>query len=240
MRVLVEATGEVGQRAANVLLAEDDVEFIGVWNSPSTRRTARTGAASDVTGFDIAVSDAPDPRPHLVARCSVAGIPIVLWTDDAGIPPGTSVAPIITGANVGSALTAALLTHPSARPEGDEPVQVAWTEPGRPHRRGVSIAFPEPVGMVVGRRRGRGRYVARRNDDWAGAVVRVGPSQAPRVVGVADHAAHLEALVLAATVLVTAAGGFEPGVHEAASRGEQLLNGLQRVELDIAAWRSNP
>lgn len=240
MRVLVEATGEVGQRAANILLAEEDVEFIGVWNSPATRRTARTGAASDVDGFDIAVSDAEGPRPHLVAHCSVAGIPIVLWADDAGVPPGASVAPIVTGANVGSALTAALLTHPSARPGTDEQVQEAWTEPGKPYRRGERLVFPDPVGVSVGRRRERGRYVARRTDEWAGAVVRVGPDEAPRVVGVADHAAHLEALVLAATVLITAEGAYEPGVHEAASRGEQLLNGLRRVELDVASWRSNP
>lgn len=239
MKVLIDATGEVGQRAANVLLAERDVAFIGVWKSTATKRTARTGAASDVTGFDIAVSDSLVPRPDLIARCAVAGIPVVLWADDTGAPPGPAATPVVTGANVGSALTAALLTHPTARPEPEEPVLVAWTEPGKPHRRGEKIVFPDPVGESKAKRRAPGRYVARRQDDWAGAVVRVGPEEAPRVVGVADHAAHLEALVLSATTLITADGAFDPGVHEAASAGEQLLNALRRVELDVASWRSN-
>lgn len=239
MRVLVDATGEVGQRAANILLAEERVEFIGVWKSTATKRTSRTGAASDVTGFDIAVSDSLEPRPDLVARCAVAGIPVVLWSDDAGIAPGPAAAPVVTGANVGSALTAALLAHPTAQPRPDEPVRVAWTEPGKPYRRGTTIAFPDPVGESRARRRSPGRYVARRQDDWAGAVVRVGEDDAPRVVGVADHAGHLEALVLAAAVLITADGTFEAGVHEAADGGEHLLNALRRVELDVASWRSN-
>lgn len=239
MRVLVDATGEVGQRAANILLAEDGVEFIGVWKSTATRATPRTGAAHDVAGFDIAVSDSLEPRPDLVARCAVAGIPIVLWSDDTGIAPGPAVAPVVTGANVGSALTAALLAHPTASPQPDEPVLVAWTEPGKPHRSGESIAFPDPVGESKARRRSPGRYVARRQDDWAGAVVRVGGDDAPRVVGVADHAGHLEALVLAAAVLTTAEGRFDAGVHRAADAGEHLLNSLRRVELDVASWRSN-
>ena len=239
MKVLVDATGEVGQRTANILLAERAVEYIGVWRSPATKRTARTGAASDVDGFDIVVSDSLQARPDLIARSSVAGVPIVLWSDDAGVAPGPAVAPIVLGANVGSALTAALLAHPTASPGPDEPVLVAWTEPGKPHRRGETIAFPDPVGESRAKRRSPGRYVATRQDDWAGAVVRVGPDDAPRVVGVADHAAHLEALVLAATVLMTADGAFEPGVHQAASAGEQLLNALRRVELDVASWRSN-
>lgn len=239
MRVLIEAVGEVGQRTANVLLAERTVDFIGIWNSTGTRRTPRTGPADDVDGFDIAVSDSLTARPHLIARCAVAGIPIVLWADDAGTAPGTALAPVVEGANVGSALTAALLAHPMARPEPGEPVRVAWTEPGRPHRRGERIAFPDPVGMATAKPRSDGRFVARRADDWAGAVVQVGPDDAPRVVGVADHAAHLEALVLAAVTLVTADGAFPPGVHEAADAGEQLLNALSRVELDVASWRSH-
>lgn len=239
MRVLAHATGEVGQRTANVLLAEAALDYIGVWKAAGTRSTPRSGPAAQVEGFDIAYSDSLDPHPELVARCAVAGIPIVLWADGAGIAPGAAAAPVITGANVGSALTAALLAHPLARPSDDESVLVAWTEPGKPHRRGERIVFPDPVGVSRARRRSPGRYVARRTDDWAGAVVRVGPEDAPRVVGVADHAAHLEALVLAATVLLAAEGGYEPGVHAAATRGEQLLNALTRVELDLASWRSN-
>lgn len=239
MRVLVEAVGEVGQRTANILLAESRVEYIGVWNDRSTRRTRRSGPADSIDGYDIALSDSSHPRAELVARCSVAGIPIVLWADAPHIAPGASVVPIVTAANVGSALTAALLTHPAARPVDDEPTLVAWTEPGKRDRRGERIIFPDPIGVSTARERAPGMFVAHRSDEWAGAVVRVGPPEAPRVVGVADHAGHLEALVLAATTLITAEGAFAPGVHAAAERGEQLLNALRNVELDIAAWRSS-
>lgn len=240
MRVLLESTSEVGKRTANVLLAERDVDFVGVWNAADTRRTPRSGAATDVEGFDIAVTDRSRANHDLIARCSVAGIPIVLWTDDDDIAPGSAPIPIVTGANVGSALIAALLAHPNANPAPGEPVTVAWTEPGKPHTRGEDVVFPDPVGAMRAKRRAQGRLVATRDDEWAGAVVRVGSDDAIRVVGVADHAAHLEALVLSATALVAAAGAYAPGTRSAAEAGEQLLNMLRRVELDFATWRSHP
>lgn len=240
MRVLLESTSEVGKRTAYVLLAEGDVDFVGVWNAPGTRRTQRSGTASDVDGFDIAVTDRSRANHDLIARCSVAGIPIVLWADDADIAPGAATVPIVTGANVGSALIAALLAHPNANPAPGEPVTVAWTEPGKPRRRGEDVVFPEPVGAMRAKRRAGGQLVATRDDEWAGAVVRVGSDDAIRVVGAADHAGHLEALVLAATALVAAAGVYAPGTRSAAEAGEQLLNMLRRVELDFATWRSHP
>lgn len=239
MRILLESTSEVGKRTAYVLLAEDDVDFVGVWNSPGTRRSPRTGTASDVDGYDIAVTDRSRANHDLIARCSVAGIPIVLWADDADVAPGSATVPIVTGANVGSALIAALLAHPNATPAPGEPVTVAWTEPGKPHKRGEDVVFPEPVGAMRAKRRAPGQLVATRDDEWAGAVVRVGSEDAIRVVGVADHAAHLEALVLAAATLVAAAGVYEPGARSAAEAGEQLLNMLRKVELDFATWRSH-
>lgn len=240
MRVLLESTSEVGKRTAYVLLAERDVEFVGLWNAPGFGRTSRSGSASDVDGFDIAVTDRSPANRDLIARCSVAGIPIVLWADDADIAPGSAAIPIVTGANVGSALIAALLVHPTASPGPGEPVTVAWTEPGKPHRRGEDIVFPDPVGAMRAKRRAPGRLVATRDDEWAGAVVRVGSDDEIRVVGVADHAGHLEALVLAATTLVAATGAYAPGTRSAAEAGEQLLNMLRRVELDVATWRSHP
>ncbi len=240
MRVLLESTSEVGKRTANVLLAERDVDFVGVWNAPGTRRTPRTGIASDVDGFDIVVTDRLTANHDLIARCAVAGIPIVLWADDADIAPGSAPVPIVTGANVGSALIAALLAHPTASPAPGEPVTVAWTEPGKPRTRGEDVVFPEPVGAMRAKRRADGQLVATRDDEWAGAVVRVGSDDAVRVVGVADNAAHLEALVLAATTLVAADGAYAPGTRSAAEAGEHLLNMLRRVELDFATWRSHP
>lgn len=239
MRVLLHAATEVGRRLEKVLLAESDIDYIGLWKAPNRRTAKRTGPVTDVDDFDVAVTDAPGPIGDLAARCAVGGIPLVVWVDDPGVPPGSALIPIVAGANVGAALPAALLTHPAARPEPGEDVVVAWTEPGTTPRRGELVAFPEPVGVVRATERGPGAFAAPRSDQWGGAVVRVGPEEEPRVVGVADHAAHLEALVLAATVLVAADGVYEPGLRQAADAGEQLLNALRRVELDIAAWRSH-
>ena len=239
MKILLEASHEVGLRAGRVLLAERDVDFLGLWKAQGTTRSARSGPAADVLGYDLAATDSAHGALDLAARCSVAGIPLVVWPDDADLPPGSAVAPVVTGANVGSALPAALLTHQAARRGDDDAVEIAWTEPGTPPRRGDFIAFPDPVGMARAYKRSRSTWVAPRDDEWGGAVVRVGSDEDLRIVGVADHAAHLEALVFAATILVASEGGYPPGVHRASEADEQLLNALRRVELDIASWRSS-
>jgi hypothetical protein len=168
----------------------------------------------------------------------VTGIPVVVWADTSDVAPGNAVVPIVLAANVGSALPVALLSHPTASLEDDDPISVAWTEPGKPRRRGDTVVFPDPVGRVVARRRPSGELVATVDGDWAGVVVHIGSEDDRRIVGVADHAAYLEALVLGAAVLAAAAGAYPPGVHRASDAGEHSLNALDEVELDIATWRS--
>lgn len=237
MRVLVEATGEVGQRTAQVLLSQASVDFVGILRAAGAPRTKRSGPASGTDGYDIAITDSLGSPSGLIARCAVAGIPVVAWADAPDVAPGRAVVPIVLGANVGSALPSALLAHPIAG-SGDDPVTIAWTEPGKPTKRGDIVVFPDPVGRVAAKERSDGALVATLDGDWAGVVVHIGDDDDRRIVGVADHAAYLEALVLAATALAAANGAYAPGVHQAADAGEQLLNALDQVELDIATWRS--
>lgn len=238
MKVLVDATTEVGQRTARILLSESDVDFIGLWNDDTATRGARSGPASSTSGFDVAVSDADDPSSSLAAHCSVEGIPLVLWSDGAAIPRGSTNAPVVVGANVGTALAEVLRFHPTANASSEDSIRIAWTEPGRPLRRGEAIVFPDPVGTAWSRERAKDRFVAHTDGLWGGAVIELQGPAGRRIVGVADNASHLEALVLAATTLVAADGGYPSAVSTAASAGEQLLNKLIHVELDFATWRS--
>lgn len=238
MRVLVEATGEVGQRTAQVLLSQASVDYVGILRSTNPKRSKRSGSASGPEGYDIAVTDSPGSPSNLIAQCAVTGIPVVVWADATDVAPGKAVIPIVLAANAGSALPGALLSHPTASLHDDDPVTVAWTEPGKPKRRGETVVFPEPVGRAVARQRSAGELVATVDGDWAAVVAHIGSDDDRRIVGVADHAAYLEALVLGAVVLAAAAGAYPPGVHRAGDAGEHLLNALDQVELDIATWRS--
>lgn len=239
MKLVVDATHEVGQRAARVLLAERDVEYIGLWNDEAAGRAVRSGPTSTLDGYDAVVSDRELGYEDLVARAAVAGIPVVLWSDALDIPNGPAACPTVTGANVGSALATALVHHPVADVAGDDRVTMAWTEPGSPLRNGHPMAFPDPVGMSWTARRDESSFVAFRDDQWAGAVVRVEGESGDRVIGVADHASHLEAVVLASTVLIAASGAYDDGVRPASVAGEHLMNKLRDVELDFAVWRSS-
>lgn len=239
MRVLLDATTDVGLRAGKVLLAESDVEWIGVWGEPGAALRRRSGPALEVAGHDVAVTDRTDHLPQFIARCSVAGVPVVVWHDATEIARGGAAVPIVVGANVGSALAELLVHHPAARPGAEDTVEIAWTEPGSPVRSGPQFAFPDPIGMTRTRKRSSGRFVAFRDDEWSGAVIRVSGPDGDRIVGVSDNGAYLEALVLASTALCTAEGLYPDGVVAAVFGGEQLMNRIESVELDFAVWRSN-
>ncbi len=239
VRVLLDATSEIGLRAGKVLLADADVAWIGLWGTSPATRQPRSGPATSVDGYDVAVTDRADHLGDLVARCSVAGVPVVIWRDAEDIAPGGAAIPIITGANVGSALAEILVHHPAARPTDDDAVTISWTEPGSPLRSGEPVAFPDPIGMSWTRKRRPGRSVAFRDDEWSGAVIRLEGPSGERIIGVSDHGAFLEAIVLASAARCAAEGVYEPGVHPAMSAGEQLMNRIEAAELDFAVWRSN-
>jgi len=238
VRILLDATSEVGQRTGRVLLAEADVHYVGLWKSDAARGR-RSGPEDDPEGFDVVVTDRSRHHGELVARAAVAGVPIVIWVAQPAVAPGSAVIPIVTSANAGSALGPVLAEHPVLEGVAHEDLTIAWTDPGRPLRHGTAATFPEPVGMTWTRTIDRGRVVGYRDDEWGGVSVMSGEDGKRRLVGVADHAAHLEALVLAATALIAARGEYPRGVMPAATGGPALFAQLVALELDIAVWRSS-
>lgn len=234
----LDSGSEIGQRTAWVLLGDTRCTQLVMLNPgwiPSSGRVIQT---KDVTDVDVLISDGTMPLASLIGLASVAGTPLVIWPDTSKSEYGPASVPVVVGANVGSALVDALLTHPASMPTEDETVRVAWTEPGRPHRNGVPIAFPEPVGATWTEERSSGRFVAYRDDEWAGATTIVEGPAGRRVVGVTDNGAHLEALTLAAVGLVAAAGIFETGIQPPRRGLPEILTEARNLELDVAVWRS--
>lgn len=194
----------------------------------------------DITNVDVVVSDGTTPLTSLIGRASVAGVPVVVWKDAPASELGPAAVPVIVGANVGSALVDALLTHPASMPDPDESVVVGWTEPGKPQSQGRAIPFPEPIGMAWSEQRAEGRYVAYRDDEWAGATTIVDGPHGQRIVGVADLGAHLEAMTLVAVAMAAVSESFEPGVQSPTAANSEVLEAARNLELDIAVWRSEP
>lgn len=239
MRIALDTGTDVGQRTARIFLGDPRCDRLVLINSGWVPRDSRVIQARDFSGVDVVVSDGTTPLASLIGRSSVAGAPLVFWSDVPTSELGTAAIPVIVGANVGSTLADALLTHPSSQPVRGDTVKVAWTEPGSPHRKGTPIAFPDPVGLAWSQERGKNRFVACRDDEWAGATTIVDGGSGQRIVGVADLGAHLEALTLAAVAFTAAAGSFEPGVQSTAAAWEVILTEARNLELDIAVWRSS-
>ncbi|MCL1593471.1 MAG: hypothetical protein M3132_03850 [Actinomycetia bacterium] len=239
MRIALDSSTEVGARAGRVLFAEDSVDYLGLVQPSSQHRSRRTGPAGDLATYDVIVSDGATSATDLVARASVLGIPLVLWLDEPTLHRGPSTIAVAVGANVGSTLSRALVHHPSSSVSADDVVTVAWTEPGSPLHHGTAVAFPDPVGVVWATKRGARDLVAHTDDEWGGAVISVDGPGGERIIGVADHAAHLEALTLASAALIAGEGSYEPRIQEAATQSQLLMTKLMELELEIAVWRSS-
>ncbi len=240
MKVALDSGSELGQRVARVLLGDPRCVALVMLNPGWKPVDSRVTHTKDVTGVDVVVSDGTTPLASLVGRASVAGAPLVVWPDAADSELGPASVPVVVGANVGSTLADCLLTHPASLPTAEESVTVAWTEPGKPHRQGTPVAFPDPIGMAWTEERSTSRFVAYRDDEWAGATTIVEGPEGRRVVGVADVGAHLEALTLVAVGFVAAGGSFDSGIQRTAPAHTAILAELRNLELDIAIWRSTP
>lgn len=238
MRVALDTGTEVGNRCARVLLGESSISYLGIVNEPVPSRR-RSGPISDLTGFDVLVTDGSTDAHSLLGRASVARVPMVLWEDGPRIASGSTPVPVVHGANVATALTSALAAHPAAETYDTDSVRISWTEPGKPHRSGTPLTFPEPVGNQWGRKRAPGRFVAMVDNEWAGAVIDIDGPEGRRIVGVSDHAAYMEASVLAAAALAVGSQQLDAKVTPASSLGPILLEKLADVELEIAVWRSS-
>lgn len=240
MRVALDSGSEVGQRAARIVLGDHRCTSLVMLNREWLPDDQRAFHDRDITDVDVVVSDGTTPLTSLIGRASVARVPVVVWNDAPESEFGPAAVPVIVGANVGSALVDALLTHPASMPGPDESVAVGWTEPGKALSQGRAMPFPEPIGMAWSEPRSEGRYVAYRDDEWAGATTIIDGPRGQRIVGVADLGAHLEAMTLVAVAVAALSESFGPGVQSPKAACSGILEAIRNLELDIAVWRSEP
>ncbi len=249
MRIAIHQVGEVGLRGGRILLGEHRLIALGVVGKRPSRATdARLEPVLDLSAYDVLVTDDIDDPLHQVRAALDAGISCVLWHDgdDEVTALGDAFAErrrtLLVGANVANGLAPCLASHEMARSTNVLEVSYAWTEPGRPLRRGEPVPFPDPVGALWGRRveapGATRRFVARVESEWAGAMAHVTAATADgvssRIVGVSDLAPHLEALALTAGVVSVAE--FPYGLARPADRPEDYLAAALDAGLDVAAY----
>lgn len=248
MRVAFDHHGEVGLRAARILMAERELQSIGLVDSNPTSDDPRVERVTDLSTYEVLFSD-DDVRPgRPVEAALAAGVNCVLWADGDGYHEQYHDAfadigrVLLIGANLAAGIAPCLASHETARGEETLDVTIAWTEPGSKLRRGEPVAFPDPVGALWAKPRpdsqGYRSLVAPLAGSWAGATARVTSGTdggvVSRVVGVADLAPHLEALALAGGVL--AVDSLAPGVRRPAEAAERFLAVALNAGLDVAAY----
>ncbi|HAX81369.1 MAG TPA: hypothetical protein DCY40_02235, partial [Actinobacteria bacterium] len=234
----LHAAGEVGTRAGLILLAERSLSALGIYGGGSLASDRRALRISELAGFDLLVTDDPNPAP-LAAIAVEDGLSCVA----AGEVPAavaerfaTAGRTLLTGANLhGLAMT--LAAHEAAGMDGPVRASVAWTIPGKALRRGLAVGFPDPVGARWGRSVPGGIEVPV-GGSWAAASVtvtgRLAGKTVERLVGVADQRDHLEAIALASGAISLASGAFTPGGHTPPEAAAAYLSAALGVGLGVA------
>jgi len=249
MRIALHHTSEVALRAGRVLLAERDLITLGVIDKDTPSSDRRVERAGDLAAYDAVLTDADDETlVDVVERAAAAGVSCVVWADADDLAGHDAFAEttLLLGSNVARGLAPCLAAHEAALLPEETDRMIAWTEPGRPLRRGEAISFPEPVGTHWAERRddrGPGdHFAAPIEGDWAGALAKVtadsGVGTVTNVVGIADLGVHIEALALAAGAILVARSEFPHGVHRATAAAEPYLLAALRAGLDVAVHRS--
>ncbi len=225
MRIALNAIGDIGTRTGRILEAEVSLIALGLYGEQSgLAQDRRTLPISNLKGFDVLVTDDGASSSALAGLAVEDGlgcaVPGVISPDVAEQYSQTNTAALTNCSLAGLAET--LAAHEAART--DEPLDtvIAWTEYGKPRRRGTPVAFPDPVGARWGRRVGKTadttRIAVPVDGPWAGATVtiagRIGDVTETRIVGVSDAGDHLEAIALAAGAVVATttdrSGAIEP------------------------------
>ena len=257
MRVAIHQTGSVGARAGRVLLAERNLEELGLHGSTPRRPSdSRIRVVEDLIGYDVLVTDDSEDPVATIQEALDANINCIVWVDDSllgdaserlvelGAEFASAGRTLVTDANLGHGLAPALAHHEMARTGERMAVECAWTEQGRPLRRGVAVPFPDPVGSLWGRYSGEFEGIqtitAPVPGEWGAALARVTSATdsgvATRVVGVSDLAERLEAISLAAAVIAVADGVYPPGIHHASTGRDSYLARALGAGLDIATY----
>lgn len=225
MRIALNAIGEVGTRTGRILTAEADLIALGLYGDHAgISQDRRTLQIASLDGFDVLVTDDREASSALAGLAVEDGLSCVV---PGAISPTVAEQfsragkVVLTNCSL-AGLAETLAVHEAAGT--DEPLDtvIAWTEHGKPLRRGAPVAFPDPVGARWGRRIGRAAETTRIavpvDGEWAGAtatiVGKVGDVTETRIVGVADAGDHLEAIALAAGAVVATKtdllGAIEP------------------------------
>lgn len=241
MKIALDHTSEIGIRAGRLLLGEPDLDTLGIVRRDVKNRDTKLVRIDRVIGFDAVVTD--DPESTILAEAIGAGVPCVLWVDDASAGQ-TGTVPILAGSNLVAGIGRSLAKRESELAGPSAEVLFAWTEPGKPLRSGEPVTFPDPVGARWGARR---RMTNRRTevaapvpDEWAGVLTRTASEAAIRTLGIADLAVHLEAIALASGAVTAASGLVPSGEHHPEEFADDYLLAALRIGLDIASFTSVP
>lgn len=253
MRLALHPTTDTGHRAGRVLLADAELEALGIYGHRGHEtEDRRSTAITDLAGFTVLASDDAVAPLDLAAIAVEDGLSCVLAADASADPAlaarftGRGLSLLVDASLAG--LAGALCGHEALAARTGQETLVAWTVPGKPLRRGEAIPFPEPLGARWGRRLpARDASVARVEvpveGPWGGALARVTerPGRRPvhRLVAAADDSRHLAAITLAAGVLLVARGGSPPGVFRPSDAALAYLHEAARVGLELAGFESD-
>lgn len=249
MKIAFEASDEAGRRAILLLIGDPEVEHIGLIGEPhKPPRDPRISNAESAHGFDLVVTDARDPSD--AARTAREAETHLVTLADFDPDDALSDITQLSGSSLGSGIAPCLAWHEVAQTSEVLELSIAWTEPGKPLRRGEGVPFPDPVGarwgLEVGAHAINGipsRQIAVPvNGDWAAAMARVTgvieDGVVQRVVGVSDLAAHLEALALASGALTVGRGQFDAGNRTATDAAEPYLATALDMGMAVASYTS--
>jgi len=248
MKIALEATGKIGSRAARVLLAERSVEAIGLIGRRSTSGDPRVSTITDLAGWDVVASDDIEHIKRRYRQASDHGIPLVVPTNQAVVTPNPDI-PFVVGANPRFGLAASLAAHECTRHESPMEAVVAWTEPGRPLRRGLPLVFPQPIGNLWAESGddvwpqappGTQFLAAPVEGPWTGLAVRVTAATPEgvevRTLGVADDSYFLGGIAFAAAVLAAGTGAYPVGVNYPTAAFGTYLERALKAGLEIATF----
>jgi len=246
MRIALNAIADVGTRTGRILSAEPDLVALGLYGDQAgIAQDRRTLRISDLEGFDVLVTDDGPTSSALAGLAVEDGLACAI---PGAISPtvarqfSEAKRVLVTNCSL-SGLAETLAVHEAARTEQPLDTVIAWTEFGKPLRRGTPVAFPDPVGARWGRRIGSvgatTKIAVPVDGPWAGAtatvVGTVGGSTATRIVGVADDQDHLKAIALAAGAVVACQTELT-GPIEPRDVAEAYLTIAMRMGLGVAAY----
>ncbi len=215
MRIALNAIGDIGTRTGRILAAEPDLAALGLYGDHAgIAQDRRTIQISSLEGFDVLVTDDHASSSALAGLAVEDGLSCAVT---GAISPTVaeqytrSNRVVLTNCSL-AGLAETLAVHEAAGTDLPLDTVIAWTEHGKPLRRGAPVAFPDPVGARWGRRVDPGadttRIAVPIEGDWAGAtatvVGKVGDATETRIIGIADAGDHLEAIALAAGAVAAA------------------------------------